>query len=121
MPSQQEEEQSILVKLSTSNKCHLIDGKFYYLEKDVREAITSLTESHKVEMEKARKNEQERILSNILKWSTTATVVETTGREGASKATKKLREKNLAGSYHVLYQEVKARSLTLRLSNKIYG
>ena len=50
--------------------------------------------------------ERERILSNILKWSKTATVMETTGNEGAKRATKKLRE-NLYGSYHFLYQALK--------------
>ncbi len=50
--------------------------------------------------------ERERILSDILKWSTTVTVTETTGKGGAVKATKKLRE-NLAGCYHFLYQALR--------------
>ena len=54
----------------------------------------------------AKREEGERILEDILKWSKTVTVTETTDSEGAKKATRKLRE-NLAGSYHFLYQAIK--------------
>lgn len=46
------EVQEIMLGLSTSNKCHLIDGKFYYLESDVKDTLHQ-------ELQKAREEERE--------------------------------------------------------------
>ena len=69
------------------------------------------------ELQKAREEERDRILNNILKWSTTATVTETTGREGAKRATTKLRA-SLAGCYHFLYQALRINQSELDQPNK---
>lgn len=69
------------------------------------------------ELQKAREEERDKILRNILKWSDTATVMETTGKEGAKRATKKLRE-HLYGSYHFLYQALRIDQSELDQPNK---
>ena len=72
----------------------------------LEELLVNLTKNHEKEKEAAVIAERDRILANILKWSETATVVETTSKGGAARATKKLRE-HLYGSYHFLYQAVR--------------
>jgi hypothetical protein len=69
------------------------------------------------ELQKVREEERDKILRNILKWSDTATVMETTGKEGAKRATKKLRE-HLYGSYHFLYQALRIDQSELDQPNK---
>jgi len=75
-------------------------------KKELVELFATLTQKHEEEKSAAVIAERDRILANILKWSETATVVETTGRGSAARATKKLRE-HLYGSYHFLYQAVR--------------
>lgn len=81
------------------------DYALLHVTEDNEQAIILLL-SHHQELQKAREEERDKILRNILKWSDTATVMETTGKEGAKRATKKLRE-HLYGSYHFLYQALR--------------
>lgn len=45
-------EMDIMIGLATSNKCHLIDGKFYYLEDDVRETLTTYASQIRAERDR---------------------------------------------------------------------
>lgn len=86
-----------------SQTYHVLTRLYSYSE--VRELLTLQQERHKEEMREVIKAERKNILSNILKWSETVTVTETTGKQGAKQSTKKLRA-NLAGCYHFLYQAI---------------
>ena len=81
------------------------------------DATTEIIKLLHHQLQKAREEERDRILSNILKWSKTATVTETTGREGAKRATTKLRN-SLAGCYHFLYQALRINHSELDQNNK---
>ena len=88
-----------------------------WVDDAINEALINQQQTHHQELQKAREEERERILSNILKWSKTATVTETTGREGAKRATTKLRN-SLAGCYHFLYQALRINHSELDQNNK---
>lgn len=87
----------------------IMDGneiKLYGNALKAEDWLTQTLQAERQRREEMVEAERERILSDILKWSKTATVMETTGNEGAKRATKKLRE-NLYGCYHFLYQAIK--------------